>query len=185
MKVEVQKFGPYSLSDSEIESIQRNDCFRKPVDAFYYVYWYEGYSGELVAVCHDHNTPDRWYIQEIGHCSCFGPLDQLRQDMPCTLEQIIELMEKRHKAGEYPYNLDGIEEMIDYLKKPEAGFKWFNFNPNALTPGGDPAYDCPKCRHYLAGHCYGVEHRWRYNYCCNCGTRLFYPGDEPFEEGEL
>lgn len=46
--------------------------------------------------------------------------------------------------------------------------------PCQITPGGDPAWRCPKCGGDL--HVMGIETRYRkHNICAACGCFLLYP----------
>ena len=52
---------------------------------------------------------------------------------------------------------------------------WEEEKGDYLTPGGDPAWKCPKCG--KGEHVYGVESPGKKEFCPDCKARLFYPQD--------
>lgn len=52
---------------------------------------------------------------------------------------------------------------------------WQNNHPEALTPGGDPLWECPNCGYE---HVMGIESPERYHRCPQCNVRIKYPDEK-------
>lgn len=50
--------------------------------------------------------------------------------------------------------------------------KWIK-SIGVVTPGGDPAYECPVCG--KGNHVYGIENNHPEHKCSDCGAMLIYP----------
>lgn len=103
------KLEPYDLE--KIETQSKN--LRYDIKEFVYWYRIRLYEGSGCAIFLDKN--DKWHIIDLGHCSCFGPVEDLKS-VPMEKEQILELL----KNGNYTYFDDGDEltyvDLIDYLE---------------------------------------------------------------------
>ena len=100
----------------EIPKLERQTLYK--VKEFIYYYLDYGYEGEGCAIFLDSN--DKWHIVDLGHCSCYGPLEDLKS-VPMEKEQVLELL----KNGKYSYYDDHSNklkyiELIDYLEKHDA-----------------------------------------------------------------
>ena len=103
--------------DSHDLGIVKVQSKRLRYDIKKFIYWYatrpcRGYG---VAVFLDKN--DKWHIIDLGHCSCFGPVEDLKS-VPMEKEQILELLNN----GDYTYFDDEGDEatyinLIDYLER--------------------------------------------------------------------
>jgi hypothetical protein len=93
----------YSLKTSPKKSYRGNVCGKLsefdvmefesfPPDAIFYWYvngGYDGY-GALIAV-----KDNRWYIKDLGHCSCYGPLEDFATDISeYTIEKLDDILTK-------------------------------------------------------------------------------------------
>lgn len=114
--MKILSLGPDELSDWELEKLPKLE--RQVVyDIKKFVYWYQigCYSGQGCAVFKDSNND--WHIISMHHCSCFGPVEDLKS-APMTLEDVITLL----KNGNYTYydSESGDEcyykELIAYLE---------------------------------------------------------------------
>ena len=56
--------------------------------------------------------------------------------------------------------------------------------PGGVTPGGDPWLRCPFCKAKNSEHLGGIEMPKRWNYCPNCGKRLWGDGHFPVKKEE-
>lgn len=114
--MEIVSLGEDSL-DSRDLGIVKVQSKRLRYDIKKFIYWYatrpcRGYG---VAVFLDKN--DKWHIIDLGHCSCFGPVEDLKS-VPMEKEQILELLNN----GDYTYFDDEGDEatyidLIDYLER--------------------------------------------------------------------
>ena len=61
----------------------------------YFIYNYEGYiySGIGAAVLKDNNG--KFMFIELGHCSCYGPIEERNPKCIYSLDEIIKLLDKR------------------------------------------------------------------------------------------
>jgi hypothetical protein len=66
-------------------------------DVFIYCYTNKGYSGSGVAAW---RKDGEWSYQYLGHCSCYGPLEDVRTSdkMKFTLKQVIEILESKDNS---------------------------------------------------------------------------------------
>lgn len=107
--------GPDKLSEWDLKKLpQLEKQLSYEVEEL--IYWYkdQGYAGFGCLIYRDNN--DNWHIQNMGHCSCFGPVEDLKS-VPMTKKQVLKLLEK-----EYDYIDDNgdfclYKELIEYLKK--------------------------------------------------------------------
>lgn len=114
--MKIVSVGPDELSEYDLKELPQleRQCSYK-VEEF--VYWYEihPYSGDGCAVYRDSNQD--WHVIGLGHCSCYGPLEDLKS-VPMTKEQVLGLL----SDGKHYYHFDEegeerpYEELIDYLK---------------------------------------------------------------------
>lgn len=80
------------------------------------VYGYEdgGYDGSGFAAF---KKGDQWFYQELGHCSCYGPLENVETsaNMLVSLDQVIALAENSYS--------DVSKEVARYIKRFLPGYK--------------------------------------------------------------
>lgn len=112
--IKIISLGEDNLSEYDLEEIPKLERqLSYKVKEFIYYYIDLGYDGEGCAVFLDSN--DKWHIIDLGHCSCYGPLEDLKS-VPMEKEQVLKAL----KDGTYSYYDDGSEflyvELIDYLE---------------------------------------------------------------------
>jgi len=113
--METVSLGEDSLFLCDLRRIKvQSKNLRYDIKKFIYWYWCKGYSGIGCAIFLDKN--DKWHIIDLGHCSCFGPVEDLKS-VPMEKEQVLDLL----KNGNYTYfDEDGDEltyvDLIDYLE---------------------------------------------------------------------
>jgi hypothetical protein len=76
---------------------------------YYYVYGsYEG-SGFAAFV-----YKDKYGYTDLGHCSCYGPVDDLRGVKACyTLEEVEKIAEKNYSEEHGPAVVERLKELIN------------------------------------------------------------------------
>lgn len=97
-----------SIWEDELGEWELNKLKAFEFDLGVYAYKNYGYEGSGFAVF---KKGEQWFYQELGHCSCNGPLDNVdtSANMLVSLEQVIQLAE-----GGYS---DGGKLVAEYLKK--------------------------------------------------------------------
>lgn len=114
--MKIVSLGPDELSDWDLKSL-RTQSKKLPREIEEFIYWYEvaPYSGDGCAVYRD--EMNMWHVIGLGHCSCYGPVEDLKS-VPMTKEQVLWLL----SDGKHYYRFDDegeerlYEEIIDYLK---------------------------------------------------------------------
>lgn len=98
---ELQSFDEY-----DIKHLQEHN-----IDEAWYWYVSDSYegSGQLLFM-----KNGCWFLHDCGHCSCYGPLENLKIDVGYT--NLVELSEKMTSE-----NLKQVQPLIDMAKK--AGYK--------------------------------------------------------------
>lgn len=83
----------------------------------YFIYNYEvgDYCGNGAAVLKDNNG--KFMFIELGHCSCFGPLEECKPKCFYSLEEIIKLLDKRCQDV---YGSEYIKAVAEKLKELEG-----------------------------------------------------------------
>jgi len=81
--MQIYNVGPQAFSESDFESILRDHEYKWIVIWYEYDFW-EG-SGELVALGMD----GLLHLKGLGHCSCYGPLDEWEQAEKVTIEEFL------------------------------------------------------------------------------------------------
>jgi hypothetical protein len=82
-------------------------------DADWVVYWYQdgGYDGRGTLVW---KQGDKYETTNLGHCSCYGPLDSLDACACCTLTQVLEEIRPISKTD---YNYDAGEALYQKVMR--------------------------------------------------------------------
>lgn len=83
----------------------------------YFIYSYEdgGYSGYGMAVLKDNNG--KFMFIHLGHCSCYGPIEERNPKCIYSLEEITKLLDKRYRDE---YDKKYIEDVARKLKELEG-----------------------------------------------------------------
>ena len=108
--MKIYNVGENALSEDELEYLDE--------EAYeYLIYNYEvgDYEGDGAAVLKD-NT-GKFILINLGHCSCFGPLEESNPICIYSLDGIIKLLNKRCKE----YDREYIKDVAKKLKELEGG----------------------------------------------------------------
>lgn len=83
----------------------------------YFIYNYEGYiySGNGAAVLKDKNG--KFIFIELGHCSCYGPIEERNPKCIYSLDEIIKLLAKRCQDK---WDKEYAEDVAEKLKELEG-----------------------------------------------------------------
>ena len=83
----------------------------------YLIYNYEvgDYDGSGAAVLKDNNG--KFMLIDLGHCSCFGPLEECKPKCIYSLEEIIKLLDKRCQDV---YGSEYVKDVAKKLKELEV-----------------------------------------------------------------
>nr|DAK48916.1 MAG TPA: hypothetical protein [Caudoviricetes sp.] len=83
----------------------------------YFIYNYEGYiySGNGAAVLKDNNG--KFMFIELGHCSCYGPIEERNPKCIYSLDEIIKLLAKRCQDK---WDKEYAEDVAEKLKELEG-----------------------------------------------------------------
>lgn len=90
------------------EEISEEDLRVVPFDLFIYYYEYGCYDGSGIAVW---RKGKKWSYSGLGHCSCYGPTENLCQDSKAqfSLEEIKTILPN--------WDYSGGKEVLEYLNK--------------------------------------------------------------------
>lgn len=103
----IKSIGKDELDEWDIDKLNKAD-----LNAEEFVYHYEnyGYEGSGFAVWFDGKE---WSYQELGHCSCYGPLDNITASnkMKVSKDQLLTLIENYYKV---------MPELTEYVKLHKA-----------------------------------------------------------------
>ncbi len=103
--MQVFKVGQDELSEFDFENVLRNHQCQ------WIVYWYcredhEGW-GELIALGMDGSL----YCKSLGHCSCFGPLDEWEEAEKVPIEEFLRAKDSIHDVE----HRKEVDLMVRYL----------------------------------------------------------------------
>lgn len=100
-----------------IDSLSEYDLKYLDKEAYeYFIYNYRdfGYDGDGEAVLKDENG--KFILIDLGHCSCYGPLEERNPKCIYSLEEIIKLLDKRCQDE---YDRRYAESVAEKLKELE------------------------------------------------------------------
>lgn len=101
-----------------LDSISKYDLEKLDEESYeYFIYNYRdfGYDGDGAAVLKDKNG--KFILIDLGHCSCYGPLEERNPKCIYSLEEITKLVDKRCQdiyGGEY------VKDVAKKLKELEG-----------------------------------------------------------------
>lgn len=100
--------GDEELDDYDLEELQKGAPLGVAVVKV--VYWYErgDYCGGGTIVYQDSRC--KWHIDDLTHCSCYGPCHDGFSKITYSLDEIKKLLEKEYSCE------GGSEEILDYLE---------------------------------------------------------------------
>lgn len=84
-KLQTYNLGPDELDEYDLRPI-------KGADYIIYHYKYEDYEGSGISVI---KKDGKYDLIELGHCSCFGPLEEANIECLYTLEEVLTLINKK------------------------------------------------------------------------------------------
>lgn len=71
----------------DLSEYEVRDLKEKGIEEAYYWYVYESYEGSGYIL---YRKEDKWYVKSMGHCSCYGPLEDLDFTHPYdSLEDVL------------------------------------------------------------------------------------------------
>lgn len=86
-----------------------------------YHYTDDGYSGHGVCLSY---KDTKWYIKDLGHCSCYGPFDSFNLKKPYdTLKRAIRGLGKDDWSNYFNVT---IEQMYQEVRKYQEGTLFYN-----------------------------------------------------------
>lgn len=104
----VASLGDEELRDCDLEELQKNAPLGVAVVKVIYWYKKEGYEGDGTVVYQD--SRHEWRIDDLTHCSYYGPCHDSLGKITYSLSDIKKLLEKED------YYENGGKEILDYLK---------------------------------------------------------------------
>lgn len=110
--MKIYDIGNSSLQECDLEYLDK--------EAYeYFIYNYEEYEyvGSGAAVLKDNNG--KFILLELGHCSCYGPIEERNPKCIYSLDEIIKLLDKRcQDEYEGKYTKD-VAEKLKELEEAE------------------------------------------------------------------
>lgn len=107
--MKIYNVGIEPLSEYDLERLDGEDY-----EYFIYNYADFGYDGSGTAVLKDENG--KFILIDLGHCSCYGPLEERNPKCIYSLEEIIKLLDKRCQDE---YDRRYAESVAEKLKELE------------------------------------------------------------------
>nr|DAV53597.1 MAG TPA: hypothetical protein [Caudoviricetes sp.] len=100
--------GDEELHDYDLEELQKDAPLG--VAVVNVIYWYKkfGYEGGGTIVYRD--SCDKWHIDDLTHCSCYGPCHYGFSEISYSLSDIRKLLKKED------YYENGGKEILNYLE---------------------------------------------------------------------
>lgn len=86
--MKIYNVGTDSLSEYDLKYLDEEDY-----EYFIYNYADFGYDGDGAAVLKDENG--KFILMNLGHCSCYGPIEEHNPKCIYSLEEITKLLDKR------------------------------------------------------------------------------------------
>lgn len=111
---EVIRIGGDELDEYYLNVLVRGVPTGKSITKVIYRYKEDFYSGSGVIVYLD--SDGQWHIDSLGHCSCFGPIEQYN-GIGYSLEQVVKLLEEKDERYAYEANPIMREIIIELVKE--------------------------------------------------------------------
>lgn len=108
--MKIYNVGENALSEDELEYLDK-----ETYEYFIYNYADFGYDGSGAAVLKDNNG--KFVLMDLGHCSCFGPLEERNPKCVYSLDEILKLLDKRCQDK---YDGEYIKDVAKKLKELEG-----------------------------------------------------------------
>ena len=106
-EAKVVSLGDVKLHDWDLEELQKDAPLGVAVVEV--IYWYEKecYDGEGTVIYQD--SRHKWHIDDLTHCSCYGPCHYGFSEISYSLDEIEKLLKKED------YYENGGKEILSYL----------------------------------------------------------------------
>ena len=108
--MKIYNVGYEELSEYDLEYLDE-----EVYEYFIYNYVDCGYDGSGAAVLKDNNG--KFILIDLGHCSCFGPLEERNPKCIYSLEEITKLLDKRCQDE---YDREYVKDVAEKLKELEG-----------------------------------------------------------------
>ena len=83
----------YNVGHEELDEYDLEYLDKEFYEYLIYNYYNGGYEGDGAAVLKDEDG--KFILMDLGHCSCFGPLEERDPKCIYSLDEIIKLLDKR------------------------------------------------------------------------------------------
>ena len=107
--MKIYNIGRDALSKNELEYLDK-----EVYEYLIYNYHHEEYEGKGTAVLKDKNG--KFILIGLGHCSCYGPLEERTPKCIYSLEEIVKLLDKRCQDV---YRSEYIKDIAKKIKELE------------------------------------------------------------------
>lgn len=104
----------YNVGHEELDEYDLEYLDKEVYEYLIYNYHYEEYEGNGAAVLKDKNG--KFMFIELGHCSCYGPLEERIPKCIYSLEEIIKLLDK-HCKDTYGGYAKAVAEKLKELER--------------------------------------------------------------------
>lgn len=108
--MKIYNVGKGSLDEYDLEYLDE-----EVYEYLIYNYHDEGYEGDGAAVLKDKNG--KFTLIGLGHCSCFGPLEECNPKCIYSLDEIIKLLDKRCQDK---YDSEYVKGIAEKFKETEG-----------------------------------------------------------------
>lgn len=107
-KTKVVSLGDAKLHDWDLEELQKDAPLGVAVAEV--IYWYKKFSYDGGGTIVYRDSCDKWHIDDLTHCSCYGPCHYGFSEISYSLDEIEKLLKKED------YYENGGKEIINYLE---------------------------------------------------------------------
>ena len=108
--MKIYNVGHEELDDDDFEYLDK-----EAYEYLIYNYHYKNYEGEGAAVLKD--SDGKSMLVGLGHCSCYGPLEECVPKCIYSLDEIIKLLNKRCKDK---YDSEYVKDIAEKFKEVEG-----------------------------------------------------------------
>lgn len=105
----------YNVGRDSLDEYDLEDLDKEAYEYLIYNYEVGYYDGSGAAVLKDNNG--KFILIDLGHCSCYGPLEERNPKCIYSLEEIIKLLDKRCQSV---YGKEYVEDVAKKLKELEG-----------------------------------------------------------------
>lgn len=105
----------YNVGHEELDDYDLEYLDKEAYEYLIYNYHYEEYEGDGVALLKDNNG--KFMLIYLGHCSCYGPLEECNPKCIYSLEEITKLLDNRRQDS---YDRKYAEDVAKKFKELEG-----------------------------------------------------------------